>query len=82
MALSDRLDHPPVKPTGKPCSIGEVERALKGKELSAFRQMMYGEPRWSGDLIYEALKNENIFVGRQQVNRHRAGACSCSKRAV
>jgi hypothetical protein len=81
MALQDRLDNPPVRTTGQPCSVGALIGQLKGKELAAF-QVMLGTPEnwgWSQDEIYAALTAEGYQVGRQTINRHRGGKCKCAR---
>ena len=77
MALSDRLHETPRRATGRPCSVAMLEGKLAGTaEGEAFHQMMY-ELGWSERKIWEAVTAEGHYLGRQTVNRHRSGACSC-----
>jgi len=80
MALAEQVKSTPPRRTGLPCSIGELERDLPPAELEAFHHMMYAE-RWSAVAIYDALVKEKRYVGRQQINRHRNGACRCEQAA-
>lgn len=76
MALADRLTDAPRGMTGHPCSVGELERSLKGAELDALRAMLY-ELGWSQRAIWEALKDEGHMVGHQSINNHRGRRCRC-----
>lgn len=76
MALADRLDQPRRRASGSPCSVGELEAALEGREATAFSSMMY-ELGWSQEKIYAALKAEGHIVGKQTINRHRSRSCRC-----
>ena len=77
MALADRLDQSPTKPTGKPCSVGALLERLDGEELAALNAMLY-ELGWSQVRIIEALRAEGFAdVGQQTVNRHRSQSCRC-----
>lgn len=76
MALKDRLDEAPRKPTGKACSVGALLSTLPTDEAAALDRMMY-ELGWSQSRIHDALRSEGHEVGRQTINRHRSTACSC-----
>jgi hypothetical protein len=76
MALADRLNETPRRSTGMPCSVGELEDRLDGKEADALYAMLY-TLGWSAARIYETLAAEGYEVGRQTVNRHRSRACRC-----
>ena len=81
MALTDRLDHAPTRPTGKPCSVGALLDRLEGDELAALNAMMY-ELGWSQARIMEVLAAEGYHVGLQTINRHRSRACRCFRAAA
>ena len=84
MALSERINTPPTRRTGLPCSIGALEATLPNDELAALRVML-GTPEqrgWSAAAIYDALTAEGYTVGRQSINRHRGGSCGCAKAAA
>lgn len=81
MALSDRLAAPPTTFHGTPCSIGALLDTLEGDELTAFQQML-GSKAWNATMIYDACRDEGHTIGRQSVNRHRAGRCRCFKDAA
>jgi hypothetical protein len=78
MALADRIkDGPKRRPSGMPCSVGELEERLKGTtEGDALHAMLY-ELGWSQERIYADLRAEGHDVGKQTINRHRARACRC-----
>ena len=76
MALADRLDQQPRRAPGSPCSVGELEASLAGKEADALHAMLF-ELGWSQERIFEALKAEGHVVGKQTINRHRSRACRC-----
>lgn len=76
MALADKLNEAPRKPTGKPCSVGELLEILPESERTAFNAMMY-ELAWSGTKIHAALRGEGHIVALQTINRHRSGHCRC-----
>lgn len=83
MALSDRLNHPPVASFhGIPCSIGNLLNTLEGDELAAFRHMLDTPAQWNATAIYNAVRDEGLEIGRQSINRHRRGACRCYKAAA
>jgi hypothetical protein len=81
MALSDKLAAPPAPMHGLPCSIGTVLDKLEGAEKTALEAML-GDRAWSQDMIWQALRDEGYQVGRQSVNRHRAGKCRCVRDAA
>lgn len=81
MALSARVkDYQGPKRAGAPpCSVGKLLAAMDGDELAAFREML-GTPEqrgWPASEIYDALLEEGYEVSYQQINKHRAGKCSC-----
>lgn len=77
MALAERLTTTPQrKPTGLPCSVGQLLDTLPTDEADALEQMM-GPLGWSASRIYEALASEGHEVGRQTIGRHRSRACRC-----
>ena len=76
MALADRLGQQPRRATGSPCSVGELEGRLTGKEADAFRAMMY-ELGWSQERIYAEVTAEGHSIGKQTINRHRSRSCRC-----
>ena len=76
MALSERLETPPKRAPGSPCSVGALLDKLDADEASALEQMM-GPLGWSASRIYEALAAEGHEVGRQTIGRHRSRACRC-----
>ena len=79
MSLSDRVKTPPKRSTGFDCSVGRLLNTLEGDELAALIAML-GTPDergWSQSDIYDALTAEGHEVGRQTINRHRAGSCRC-----
>lgn len=78
MALAERINDPaPI--SGLPCSIGALLAKLPKTEAAALNTMLTGTPtrRWSQTEIYTAITAEGYDVGRQSVNRHRAGQCRC-----
>lgn len=77
MALTDRLAHPPKAVQGLPCSIGATLSALADGEREAL-QAMLDSSAWSQTMIWDALRDEGYDVGRQSINRHRAGRCRCA----
>ena len=83
MALADRIkDGPKRRPTGMPCSVGELEERLKGtEEGDALHAMLY-ELGWSQARIMEVLAAEGYHVGLQTINRHRSRACRCFRAAA
>jgi hypothetical protein len=81
MALSDKLSAPPQAMHGLPCSIGSLLSELEGAEKEALEHML-ATRQWSQDMIWQALKDEGYTVGRQSVNRHRAGKCRCERDAA
>lgn len=83
MALAQRIkdQQHPSKMSGLPCSIGVLLAQLEGDERAALLEML-GTPErrgWSQHQIYDALTAEGYTVGRQSINRHRAGHCRCDK---
>jgi hypothetical protein len=77
VALSDRLDAGPPKVIhGTPCSVGTTLSALPAKEREALQRML-DDRNWTGAMIYEALADEGIEVGRQSIGRHRRCDCRC-----
>ena len=79
MALADRILEQPDIIHGLPCSIGALLARLDGAERDALLTML-GTPEqrgWSQGQIYDALTAEGYTVGRQSINRHRAGTCRC-----
>lgn len=78
MALSDRLESTPARPTGKPCSVGVLLDSLDGPELEALEAMLY-RLGWSQSRIWRALTDEGHVVGEQMINRHRSQGCRCFK---
>jgi hypothetical protein len=66
---------------GLPCSIGALLDQLDGTEKTALETML-SDRAWSQDMIWSALRDEGYPVGRQSVNRHRAGKCRCAKDAA
>lgn len=84
MSLTDRINTPPPRRSGLPCSIGTLAGQLDGEELAALNTML-GTPEkrgWSAAAIYDALTAEGYTVGRQSINRHRGGSCGCAKAAA
>lgn len=83
MSLVDRLQDPPVRLQGTPCSIGALLDRLPEAERDALNAMLsgIGDRRWSQREIHDAITAEGHDVGRQSINRHRAGACRCAKAA-
>jgi hypothetical protein len=85
MALSDRVKTPPTRVQGYPCSIGELLKALPKPEATALQKMLTttlpnsSQWQWSQSEIYDAIRDEGHTVGRQSINRHRAGKCRCAK---
>ena len=80
MALADRIKEPPPSPVhGLPCSVGALLASLPEPEAAALNLMLTGTDgrRWSQNEIHEAVTAEGYEVGRQSVNRHRAGRCRC-----
>jgi hypothetical protein len=80
MALSDHVKNPqPLPIHGRTCSVGELLAALPEPEAEALNVMLTGTPqrRWSQTEIYDAVTAEGHVVGRQSINRHRAGRCRC-----
>lgn len=83
MALADRLEDAPTKPTGKPCSVGALLDRLAAEspdEHKALRAMLF-ELGWSQAKIEAACAKEGYTVGLQTINRHRSRACRCFKAA-
>ena len=78
MALTERLTEKKRKPTGTPCSVGELLAALPDSERDALHAMLY-ELGWSWSRIHDALAAEGHHVSGQQINRHRSQACRCWK---
>lgn len=81
MSLSERIKTQPSRISGYDCSVGRLLNTLEGEELSALIHML-GTPEkrgWSQSDIYDALIGEGHEVGRQTINRHRAGGCRCFK---
>lgn len=79
MSLAQRVQQPPKKTTGSPCSVGALLDRLTGKELAAFNEML-GTPEargWPASDIYDALRAEGYQVGLQTINRHRGRKCRC-----
>lgn len=84
MALAERINTPPARRTGLPCSIGALEATLPNDELAALHVML-GTPEqrgWPARAIYDALTAEGYPVGFQTINRHRGGSCGCAKVAA
>lgn len=81
MALSERLTAPQTAMHGLPCSIGALLGQLDAGEKTALETML-ATRQWSQDMIWQALKDEGHTVGRQSVNRHRAGKCRCVRDAA
>ena len=78
MALADRIkDGPKRRPSGMPCSVGELEERLKGTDEGIALHSMLYELGWSQERIYADLRAEGHDVGKQTINRHRARACRC-----
>lgn len=81
MSLAKRIQEPPSRIHGLPCSVGTLLDTLEGAELEALKTML-GTPEqrgWSQSAIFEALKDEGYEVGRQSINRHRGGTCRCAR---
>jgi hypothetical protein len=78
MSLSDRLEAPPRRPTGHPCSVAQLRQELPTDEQAAFDRMLW-ELNWSARRIYEELLDEGYEVGLQTIGRHRRGECRCGK---
>lgn len=79
MALADRIKEPSTSLHGTPCSVGALLDALPKDEAEALNLMLTGTPqrRWSQTEIYDAVTAEGHSVGRQTINKHRAGRCRC-----
>lgn len=85
MALADRINGHTGRPTPGPrCSVGLLLARLEGDELAALETMLGTTERvgWTEGQIYDALTAEGYRVGRQTINRHRGGRCSCLKPAA
>lgn len=81
MSLSDQLNRKPLTAMhGAPCSVGEVHRNLPDGEREALDAMLH-ELKWDATQIFDALTAEGHMVSRQQINRHRRGACRCGQDA-
>ena len=83
MALAERIKQTPPPMHGTPCSVGVLLDQLEGAEHDALLAML-GTPEkrgWSQAQIYDALTAEGYTVGRQTINKHRAGQCRCAKAA-
>lgn len=83
MALADRLNQPPTRTTGMPCSVQVLLDRLADHpdELAAFQAMM-ADPKWSARRIHKALVAEGYEVGQQTIGRHRVQDCRCFKSAA
>jgi hypothetical protein len=78
VALADRLEAgPPSVIHGTPCSVGTTLSALAAKERAALQRML-DDRTWTEGMIFEALTDEGITVGRQSIGRHRRRGCRCS----
>lgn len=78
MALADRIGSGPArKPSGIPCSVGELEDRLRGTEEGKALQAMLYELGWSQERVYSEVTAEGHHVGKQTINRHRSRACRC-----
>jgi hypothetical protein len=84
VALSDRLEAGPPKVIhGNPCSIGTTLAALPPKERESLQRMLdeqkpNGKHAWTESMIFDALSDEGIEVGKQSIGRHRNRRCRCS----
>jgi hypothetical protein len=77
MALSDRLQAgPPKSIHGNPCSVGTTLAALPVKECESLQRML-DDRAWTERMIFDALSDEGIEVGRQSIGRHRNHRCRC-----
>lgn len=83
MSLSQRINAPKTAIHGFPCSVGNLLATLAPEDAEALNTMLSGTPerRWSQNEIYDILAAEGYEVGRQSINRHRAGRCRCFPRA-
>lgn len=79
MSLLEKLQNPPVRSNGRPCSIGKVLSSISDPEEQRALQRMLNE--WNAAAVYNALTEEGYTVGVQQIGRHRRHQCSCSSRA-
>jgi len=79
MSLAKRVQEPPVRTYGMPCSIGNLLNTLEGDELAAFKVMLGtpDKPGWDASAIFDAVTAEGYAIGRQSINRHRGRKCRC-----
>lgn len=87
MALADTVAATPPAPGkhGLPCSVGEIERQLEGRDLEALHILLYGPSGTPGgrgrsaNEVYDILRAEGFKVAQQTINRHRGGRCRCDR---
>lgn len=80
MSLAKKVEEPPVRVHGLPCSIGHLLDTLEGAELEAFKVMLGtpDKPGWDASALYDAVRDEGHHIGRQSISRHRRGKCRCN----
>lgn len=77
MALADQLANAQAPTAGTPCSVCRVLAELEPTDRDALLVAL-GTPERRGlpaTVIYDALVADGHKVGRQTINRHRAGKC-------
>lgn len=84
MAFAEKINHPPRRMSGKPCSVQLFIDELAEKnpaEKTGFEELLASQK--SGAAIWHSIVEESAEhgyttqVGKQTVNRHRSGACRC-----
>jgi hypothetical protein len=76
MGLLDGLE-PPQKTYS--CRIRTLFGELDAKDIEILKEALADEKTWSINGLKVALAVRGIKVSTDAINRHRQGACNCSK---
>jgi hypothetical protein len=76
MGLLDGLEPPQKKYT---CRIRTLFSELEAKDVEILKIALNDEKNWSINGLRVALASRGIKASSDAINRHRIGACNCSK---